>query len=512
MPLLTPFGTKISAVAIGTILDYYDFSVFGSMVDVIGDLFFPHTSKIYSLLASLSVFGSAFLMRPLGGLFIGMIGDTLGRQRALEISILLMLFPSFLIGLLPPYEVAGIASTIALVVLRLVQGLAVGGEMVGAFVFTVESAGGSSPGFWGSLMKSTSLVGNALGLGVATTLRHFLSEEAFRSWGWRVPFFLSLGLALIGLYLRKQIVLDEEEIANNSDRKEGDEEKETFSCGHLATQWRELLLISAVVALWAVGYYTCFVWLVYFTSTLMYGGELIVENAWWINLGMTLVLIVLFPVGGLLGDWATTTWYPPTSSRMTTNGFRLIMMAGAAGLVICSLPSFYLISQRNFWSVCAGYLMFALALALYGGNMPAYLVYKFPPESRYTGVGLGYNIANAIFASSAAVVQTTLSMSDHVSDSGGLFPSLYLSGVAFFSFIVLMAFDPMVETHQLKRFPLSGKHNSSSSSSSNKKKGDIETMETMDTSENGGGSTNDIDMSVDMSVRSTTALFARAGQ
>jgi MHS family proline/betaine transporter-like MFS transporter len=110
-----------------------------------------------------TVYGSAFLMRPLGGVVIGFIGDKWGRQRALEISILLMLFPSFLIGCLPPFRVGGSFSTVSLVILRLIQGIAVGGEMAGAFVFAVESTEGKDAGFWGSITKSMSLCGNLLG-------------------------------------------------------------------------------------------------------------------------------------------------------------------------------------------------------------------------------------------------------------------------------------------------------------------------------------------------------------
>ncbi len=161
---LSPFGTKISAVAIGTILEYYDFAVFGSVVDVIGDVYFPDASKTMAMLYSMSVYGSAFLMRPLGGWFIGFIGDTLGRKRALELSIAMMMFPSLAIGCLPTYEFGGIYVTVGLVALRLIQGLAVGGEMVGAFVFTIESTGGRDAGLWGSVTKSTSLIGNALGI------------------------------------------------------------------------------------------------------------------------------------------------------------------------------------------------------------------------------------------------------------------------------------------------------------------------------------------------------------
>lgn len=490
MALLSPFSTRVTAVAVGTILEYYDFAVFGSLADVIGDQFFPNVSKLYSLLASLSVYGSAFLMRPLGGLFLGIIGDTIGRQRALEISILLMLFPSFLIGCLPPYTVGGIYSSIALVVLRLLQGIAVGGEMVGAFVFTVESADGDKPGFWGSIMKSTSLMGNALGLGVATTLRHYLSNDQFQLWGWRVPFFLALLLALLGLHLRAQIRGDDPSI-NNIENEKDVAKKEPFSCLGLMAQWRELLLVSAVVALWVVGYYTCFVWLVYFNTSLMYGGDLVVANAWWINLGMTLVLIFLFPIGGTMGDMMTS-WYGD-SNPFSTSGFRAVMMLGAAILVVGSLPAFYLISGRDVYHVCGGQMIFGVALALYGGNMPVYLVYKFPPASRYTGVGLGYNVANAIFASSAAVVQTSLSMADHISPSRALFPSLYLCAIAFLSFVALLVFDPLVQAHHLKRntqmaIPLRDMR-------------EVKDIEVMDTSE---GSCSG--QSIDISTRSTSRL------
>lgn len=157
------FRKKLVAVAVGTILEYYDFAIFGSLVDVIATLYFPSSSELGSFLASMTVFGSAFFMRPLGGLLIGYVGDTWGRRQALELSITLMLLPSFLIGCLPPYSVGGVSVTIVLVLLRLLQGLAVGGEMVGAFIFTIESAAGNRPGLWGSITKSTSLVGNVSG-------------------------------------------------------------------------------------------------------------------------------------------------------------------------------------------------------------------------------------------------------------------------------------------------------------------------------------------------------------
>lgn len=126
----------------------FDFATFGALADVIGDNFFPQNQYNLQLLKSLSVFGAAFLMRPLGGIIIGFIGDKLGRKRALEISVLLMLFPSFLIGVLPTYHQSGYISTFLLVFFRLLQGLACGGELVGAFIYTIEATGGINKGFW----------------------------------------------------------------------------------------------------------------------------------------------------------------------------------------------------------------------------------------------------------------------------------------------------------------------------------------------------------------------------
>lgn len=143
------------AIWIGNIIEFYDFSIYASLADVIGDNFFPSSSESMKLIQSFAVFGSAMLCRPIGGLLLGTIGDLSGRKRALEVSILLMMVPSFLIGMLPTYYMIGYLATAILVVMRLLQGVAVGGEIIGAFIITVESSN-HNKSLLGSLCKASS--------------------------------------------------------------------------------------------------------------------------------------------------------------------------------------------------------------------------------------------------------------------------------------------------------------------------------------------------------------------
>lgn len=148
-------------------------------------------------------------MRPLGGIVMGRIGDTVGRKKALEVSIALMLLPSFLIGCLPAYRNWGLKTTISLVILRLMQGLAVGGELVGAYVYTIEATGGKDRGFWGAMCKASGNLGTTLGMGIAALLRSYLSREALLKWGWRLPFLSGVIFGVVGIWLRSK--LDDEE-------------------------------------------------------------------------------------------------------------------------------------------------------------------------------------------------------------------------------------------------------------------------------------------------------------
>lgn len=336
-------------------------------------------------------------MRPLGGIVMGRIGDTVGRKKALEVSIALMLLPSFLIGCLPAYRQWGLKTTIFLVLLRLMQGLAVGGELVGAYIYTIEAAGGIDRGFWGAMCKASGNLGTTLGMGVAALLRCYLSREALYSWGWRIPFLSGVLFGVIGIWLRSKLDDDDgipQPVENGKERDEvsnllvsaesdvvtgsgstkgywarsgtapqeleNDEIKNplmnrgastikiefTTSSDDLDStaptldtfrnNWRELILVVFVASFWGCTYYTSFVWIMYFMGSSLVGGTG-VPSAWLINFLMNCVLVCFFPVGGALGDYM---------GRVLANedkGFRVVMQIGTVLMMILAVPAFGLV-------------------------------------------------------------------------------------------------------------------------------------------------------------------------
>jgi len=355
-------NSKIMAMGIGNILEWYDFAVFGALADVIGENFFPMQERDSAMMSSLSVFGSAFLMRPLGGIFMGYIGDTFGRKRALELSIILMLVPSFLMGCLLPYRTMGISATVLMILLRLLQGLAVGGELVGAFVFTIEATCGRNRGFWGAVCKSTGIWGTAIGMGLVAILRISLSTTQMKEWGWRIPFLSTLLMGITGIWLRSFLV--ESEHFEKVKASLTVPQSPLFSI--FVKYWAEVLLVILVTAYWCVGYYTCFVWMAFYMSSLLGTGA--VPQAWVVNFWMTIVLICLLPLGGTLGDFVCSRCVDQDA------GFRYVMLLGCLVMTVVGLPAFLLINYHTWWSACLGQLLFATALSLHGSNLPAFMV------------------------------------------------------------------------------------------------------------------------------------------
>jgi MFS transporter, MHS family, proline/betaine transporter len=152
------FGRLICAIGAGNALEWFDFAIYGALADIIGTHFFPSNEPQTALLASFTVYSSTFLMRPLGGIIMGYIGDNFGRKFALELSISLMVIPGFFMGCLPTFSSVGYAATILLVLLRMLQGLAVGGEMIGAYIFTIEACEPTQKGLWGNYFSLASLL------------------------------------------------------------------------------------------------------------------------------------------------------------------------------------------------------------------------------------------------------------------------------------------------------------------------------------------------------------------
>jgi MHS family proline/betaine transporter-like MFS transporter len=206
-PLLLPTRT-IAAGVIGNLLEWFDFAIYGYLAGTIAQLFFPAHDPTSSLIAALGVFAAGFLMRPLGGLLFGYIGDRHGRPAALLSSIAAMAVATLFMGLLPTYETAGLASSFLMIACRLVQGLAVGGEYACSIIVLVETAPSGRRGVRGSIACLGATLGTTMGSVAGTLLFWALDEQQIQAWGWRLPFLAGLSVALAGLYLRRNLVLD----------------------------------------------------------------------------------------------------------------------------------------------------------------------------------------------------------------------------------------------------------------------------------------------------------------
>jgi len=196
------FWQTVAGVA-GNVLEWYDFAVFGYFSDVLGEVFFPPNQKgDNATTESFLVFGGAFLMRPVGGLMLGYIGDMYGRKKALVISIFLMAFPTFAMGCLPSYEQIGDWAIVLLVVVRLLQGLSVGGQLMSSLVFTLENHDPSHWGLYGSYVMAAANFGTLLGGIAGFVIRALLTDEQLRIWGWRLPFVSGIFVSISGFYLK----------------------------------------------------------------------------------------------------------------------------------------------------------------------------------------------------------------------------------------------------------------------------------------------------------------------
>ena len=183
-------------------IEWYDFYIFGSLALTISPLFYPEGNDTLALIAYLSTFAVGFVVRPFGALFFGRIGDLVGRKYAFLVTLLIMGGATALIGFLPTYATIGIAAPITLLVIRVLQGLALGGEYGGAAVYVAEHVPDNKRGFYTSFIQITATLGLLISLFVSILVQNSMSAEAFRSWGWRLPFILSIFLVAISLYIR----------------------------------------------------------------------------------------------------------------------------------------------------------------------------------------------------------------------------------------------------------------------------------------------------------------------
>ncbi|RTL84074.1 MAG: MFS transporter [Hyphomicrobiales bacterium] len=394
--------TVIAGLA-GNVMEWYDFGVYGFFAAAIGTQFFPSHDPSTSLIASFGVFAVGFIARPLGGLLFGHIGDRLGRRAAVVSSVILMIIPTLLMALLPTYQQIGIAAPALLILLRLAQGLAVGGEYTTSMVLLVEEAQARRRGLVGSFAPFGALGGLLLGSAVGATLMAFLPQQAAASWGWRLAFFTGLLIGLVVFVIRRRLPPDQAIVQTEEARK-------SPLTDAFRTQWRTILKVVGFTLGNGVGFYLCFV---YVSTWLKEQHHLSASMALTINSIALFLMLIITPLAGALSD------------RI---GRKPVLMIGAAGLALFAWPIFRLMSVPHVGAMLAGQCAFALFMSCYGAS-PAFLVEAFPKHVRCSGLSIGYNLALSVFGGTVPMVAVFL-----IKVTGyALAPAFYLTLAALIS-------------------------------------------------------------------------------
>jgi len=366
----TPQSRKAIAVgAIGNILEWYDFAIYGYFATSIGRTFFPKADPVAQVLMAFGIFAIGFLMRPFGGIVIGYIGDRVSRQAALTVSIVAMAIPTFLVGVMPGYETIGLAAPILLTLCRVIQGLSVGGEYPASLIYMIETAPKNKRGFVGAMGSSSAIVGMLLGSGVGAALGALLSPEHLDAWGWRIPFLFGLVIGLAGYFLRRGA----SEHSSHASAITINPVVETFK------NHRGLMLkLAGVSTFLAVSFYLIFVYIV---SWLELVDKIPPGQSLEIN---TLSMIVIVPITLLAGV---------LSDRL---GRKPVLILAALAAFIFSIPLMYGMYHQSHLVIQLSQIGFALVVGMFNGALPALMVESAPAHIRTTIVALGYNLTMGI--------------------------------------------------------------------------------------------------------------------
>ncbi|MDH5857367.1 MFS transporter [Lampropedia aestuarii] len=375
--------TKRAATSgfVGTLIEYYDFSLYGYMAVVIAPLFFPSGDPTVSLLAALAVFGTAYVIRPLGGIVFGHIGDKYGRKNALLGTLVCMGVGSTLMGVLPTFEQAGYWATGLLVLVRLLQGFSAGGEVGGSATFISESTPKHLKATFGAFTPMGSTGGFALAAAVAGTVSMLTTPEQMSSWGWRIPFLLAFPLTLLCIWARTRV----KETYQNETKK-----KEHSPIGELFRKQPKALLQSTAISAATNG--TAYIGLTYMSIHLITQLGYPRSSVYWIATLAIGISAILMPLGGYIGD------------RI---GLRKLMLIGLIGYIVLTVPMMALMDQGLAIATLA-YIVLMLNTVATQVSAYTLLPLLFEPQYRYTGVASGWNFGVIIAGGTAPYVAVQL--------------------------------------------------------------------------------------------------------
>ena len=462
----------IAASAVGTMIEWYDFYIFGSLALVISPLFYPQGNTTLALIAYLSTFAVGFVVRPFGALFFGRIGDLVGRKYAFLVTLLIMGSATAVIGVLPTYATIGLAAPIVLLLIRILQGLALGGEYGGAAVYVAEHVPDGRRGFYTSFIQITATLGLFVSLAVILAVQNTMSREAFSAWGWRLPFLISILLVGVSLYIRLR--MKESPIFTHikgAGMTSAKPLKEAF------TNWPNLKLVlislfGATAGQGVVWYTGQFYALFYLQTILGVNGTSAnylvaaalllgmpffvlfgalsdrVGRKWIIMLGCLLAAVSYLPIYRAMQSAAGSNVVTAVSKTdPVTGAISLVPQTSVGGalqrasevLPYTSLGD--LLADSTAWKLILLVFIQVIFVTMVYGPIAAYLVEAFPAKIRYTALSLPYHIGNGVFGGVLPLVGLWV-----VAQTGNIYAGLYYPiAVAALTFVVGSLF--LKETH-----------------------------------------------------------------
>ena len=451
----------IAASSVGTMIEWYDFYIFGSLAIVISPLFYPSGNNTLALIAYLSTFAVGFVVRPFGALFFGRIGDLVGRKYAFLVTLLIMGGATAMIGFLPTYATIGLAAPIILLLIRILQGLALGGEYGGAAVYVAEHVPDERRGFYTSFIQITATLGLFLSLVVVLLVQNAMSKESFSNWGWRIPFIISIFLVGISLYIRLRM-------------KESPIYRQIKSAGMTSvqplkeafTKWvnlkRVLISLFGATAGQGVVWYTGQFYALFYLQTIL---KVNGRSATYIIAIALLLGMPLFVFVGALSDRLGRKWimmlgcllaavfYMPLYHAMQRAAGSNVVTAlsqpnpvtGAISLTPQALvngalqPAREVLTYTDFstfmsspvaWTLILLVFIQVIFVTMVYGPIAAYLVEAFPAKIRYTSLSLPYHIGNGVFGGLLPLVGLSV-----IAQTGNIYAGLYypiiVAGITF---------------------------------------------------------------------------------
>lgn len=413
---------SIISSSLGNILEWYDFGLFAIYSSIFSRLFFPSSNPHTALIATFSVFAIGFFCRPIGAILFGYLGDRHGRAKTLRLSVLMISIPTLLIGCLPTYQHVGIIASLMLLMIRIWQGISIGGEYSGNFIYLGEVAPLKYRSFYTSLAATGANIGILLAMLIGFIMTGMMNQTELNSWGWRIPYLIS-GIFCIFIYLTR---LNIEETAVFEAMKKNHLIVKNPLLFVLKNHGYEVLRTLGLICMGSTFYYFSFIYLPIVLNQNLHFSMLKITH---IEIYFMAIMIVLVPLAGLLND--------------RVGRYKMLLM-NAVLICLITIPLYYLLLQSHWWIILLVLSLFMIVSSLEQGTTPAILVENFPASARYTGISLAYNMGNGFLGGSIPLICTWLT---HKTNNS-LSPAFYITFCAIITLSFVLALKQKVRKAQ----------------------------------------------------------------